>query len=151
MATRPSFDARFRPGSADPDRAWSRAGFLVGAAVNAILLWVAERLPDWFSFVTEDWDRVLPAVRVSLVTALVVYLVRFVWSPPPMGPAADGITAAVNLVAAVRVFRVFPFEFDTGFPASLLVRFVLVVAIIGSVIALVAAPFRFVSAWRKRD
>lgn len=78
---------------------------------------------------------------VSLA-ANVAYLVH---DPPWLKALGDLLTTAVGFVALLRIWQVFPFDFgETTFDWTLVVRIVLVVAIVGSAVGIVAAFVAYV-------
>lgn len=125
--------------------ATERAGNVAAILVNAALLVAARNLLDWdiLPFLTDDFDRVLPAITLSLLVTIAVHVVRLFHDSMRFAIATDAIATGFGLYAAIRLFQVFPFDFDSaGFRWHLLVRALLVVAIVGSTITIVAAPFR---------
>ncbi|MGH3334112.1 MAG: hypothetical protein ACRDPJ_22685 [Nocardioidaceae bacterium] len=137
-----SAQARKRPSAAS-----RRFGYVVAVLVDAVLLYAANVWPGWEAVpvLTGETRLVMGLVNASIVvslTANVVYLVR---DPPWLKAMGDLLTTAVGFVALLRIWRVFPFDFgDTTFDWTLVVRIVLVVAIVGSAIGIVAAFVAFV-------
>jgi hypothetical protein len=116
-----------------------RIGYVVAALVNVLVLWLVHRFLDWGwpGFLTEEWDDVLSVLSVSIGASIVANLV-FAWrSDHPIKPLGDLVTTVLGLIATIRVLRVFPFEF-TGTDWSWAVRTILIVAIVGMSIAVVA-------------
>lgn len=122
------------------ERASSRLGYLVGAAVNGVMLWAAHNLLDWDwpGFLTTEFDDVLPIITFSFVASIVANVVYFLNDGWPVKPVGELTTAVIGFVAAQRIWQVFPFEF-TESDWSWLVRLVLVVAMVGSALGAVAA------------
>jgi hypothetical protein len=121
-----------------------RVGYAFGVAANAVLLVLVNRWPGWeeLSFLTPDTERVLGIVNLSLAVGLAANLAYLVLDRPVVKRVGDLVTTAVGLAAMVRVWQVFPFDFsDYRFDATVLVRVLLVIGIVGSVIALVVALF----------
>jgi hypothetical protein len=59
----------------------------------------------------------------------------------------DAVTTSVGLASLVRIWQVFPFDFDTtSVPWDLLARWVIGVGIVGCVVAIIVALARFVRA-----
>jgi hypothetical protein len=117
-----------------------RLGYLVGAAVNAILLYLVNVEPTWTAlpFLTGDTPQVLALVNAALLMSLLANLVYAADDAPWIKALGDLLTTAVGLAAAVRIWQVFPFSFDdSGFPWEQLTRVLLVVAIVGSVIGII--------------
>jgi len=116
-----------------------RAGYLVAVLVNAAMLYAVNVWPGWESvpFLTEGMRLVIGLVNLSIVVNLganVVYLLR---DPPWLKALGDILTTAVGLVALVRIWQVFPFDFDDGsFDWTLVVRVLLGVGIVGSSIGI---------------
>lgn len=116
-----------------------RVGFVVAAACNALLLYAINVWPGWeeLSFLTAETPRVLGVVNLSLVAGLVTNVVYVAFDPPVVRTAGDLVTTAIGMVACIQVWRVFPFDFDDWwFDATLLVRALLIVAVVGSVIGI---------------
>lgn len=129
-----------RPGAHHPPTAAARFGYLIGAAVNAGMLWVAHHLLDWGwpRFLTEDFRNVLGVISLSLALGIVSNLV-FMWDDAPwVKGLSEILTAAVAVAVCVRMLQVFPFDFS-GYALdwSALARVVLVVGLVASAIVLV--------------
>lgn len=131
MTTRPA-----RP-MTRPARPASRSGSVVGAVVNAVLLWLVNGQPGWDAvpFLTEETSRVLPLVNLSLTAGVVTNLVYLVSNGPRVHALGEVLTASAGLVAAVRILQVFPFDLDEPYRTA--VQVLLVVALAGSAIAIV--------------
>jgi hypothetical protein len=110
-----------------------RLGYLLAAVLNGVMLWIAYQLLDWGwpGFLTPEFDDVLPVITVSFVMSIIANLV-YAWSDSwPIKPIGELATSIVGLVAARRIWEVFPFEFS-GNDWSWLVRLVLVAVIAGT-------------------
>ncbi|ANC29711.1 hypothetical protein [Isoptericola dokdonensis] len=125
-----------------------RAGYLVGAAVQVLLLVGLHGWPGWESapFLTARTVEVLPAVDAAIVVGLVAQLVYVVADPPRLRALGDVVVTAVGLVAIVTVWNVFPFTFPgQTFDWELLVRILLVLGAVGSVLVILAGLVRLVT------
>ncbi|PFG43744.1 hypothetical protein ATJ88_2451 [Isoptericola jiangsuensis] len=125
-----------------------RAGYVVAAGVQVLVLVVLHVWPGWQAapFLTEATVEVLPAVNASIVAGLVAQLVYVVADPPRLRAFGDVVVTAVGLVAIVTVWDVFPFTFPgQTFDWELLVRILLVLAAVGSVLAILAGLVRLVT------
>lgn len=123
-----------------PPAAARRLGYVVAAAINVAMLYVVNVWPGWqmLSFLTDDTRRVLGWVNLMLLANLVVNLVYLVDDRRWLKALGDLMTAVVGLASAIGFLRVFPFDFGAStFDATLLVRVVLIVAVIGTALALV--------------
>jgi len=116
----------------------NRLGSLLAVLVNGAGLVVLHLWPGWeeFSFLTGETRDVLGIVDAALVVGIVVNLVLLLRSPAWPTAAGTLVTTAVSLVATVRVLQVFPFDLSDGWET--VVRVSLVVAIVGSVIGILA-------------
>jgi hypothetical protein len=121
-----------------PPVAARRLGYLVAAAINVAMLYVVNVWPGWQAvpFLTEDTPRVLGLVNLTLVANLAINIVYVAYDPGWLKALGDLVAAAVGLASAIRVLRVFPFDF-TGyaFDWTPFVRVVLIVGVAGGVIA----------------
>lgn len=122
-----------------------RFGYAVAIAINAVLYFVVSHIVEWEwpGFITSDFDRVDEIVLLSLGAAIVANLV-YVWNDTmPLKAFMEATLNSISLVATIRLWQVFPFDFsahanDWGW----VVRFFLVVAMFGTGIGLVVNGIR---------
>lgn len=135
-----------RPGSFDTrGRVLSVVGHLIAIAVNLVLLYVVRNLGEWdlLPFLTDDYDRVIEPLSVSIIATIIGRALRILLPGRRIGLLIDGIVTAFGFYALLRVYQVFPFEFDPdGFRWDLLTRFVLIVGMLGSAIGVLVTPLR---------
>lgn len=112
----------------------------IGSIIGALIaLWIVNSIPGWsWRFITSDFPAILWAANLSLgvqiaANALLVFLhPRFLHY---FGQAVMNAAALLSLVITVTVF---PFNFDAVFvPGDTIVRIVLIVACVGTGIALI--------------
>jgi len=133
--------ARVRPTATA--RRW---GYVVAVIVNAIVFYAANVWPGWqaLPFVTADMALVIGFVNASILASLAANVVYLVSDPPWVKALGDLLTSTVGLVAAVRMWQVFPFDFAAGaFDWAPVVRVLLLLCIVGGAIAIVVAVARF--------
>jgi CHASE1-domain containing sensor protein len=120
-----------------PSKAARGFGYTVAAVLNAVLLYLINVRPGWRAvpFLTEDTTRVLVVVNLSLVAGIVANLLFVLYDPPRWKALGDLVTTSISLVVLFRIWAVFPFAFDAS-QWTLLARTVLVVAIVGTGIAM---------------
>jgi hypothetical protein len=129
-----------------PTQASRRAGYVIGILVNLAMLYAINVWPGWevLPFLTAELTLVLGLVNASVIVniaANVAYLVR---DPAWFKALGDAVTTTVGLLAMVRMWQVFPFDFGAStFDWELLTRILLGVGIVGSVIGIVVALVRF--------
>ncbi len=129
-----------------PSMTARRPGYLVAIGVNAVLLYVVNNLPSWHwpPFLTEDFDRVLPLLNVSIVATIAVNVVFLAFDPRWFTAVAQVGLSGVSLAVMVRTFDVFPFDFSAyEFGWSGVARVALILGMIGVVIGIVAHTVKF--------
>src|SRR3954467_4855602 len=101
-----------RQARARPSVAARRFGYLVGAAVNALLLYLANVRPGWHvvPFLTEDFAQVLVWVNASLLAGVVTNLVYLAHDSRWLTSLGGLVTTGIGLAALVRILQVFPFD-----------------------------------------
>ena len=125
-----------------------RAGYVVAVLVNAVLLWLVNVYPGWqaLPFLTDDVTDVLPWVNVSLAASLAANLVYLVTDAPRVLAAGQMVLSAIALAVTARLLAVFPFDFSAyTVDWALVTRVVLVVALLGSAVGVVAGLVRLVA------
>lgn len=135
-ATRPR---RVRTTAGRMARPARRLGYTLAALVNVVLLYLVNVNPgwEWFSFLTEDTTQVIGLVNASLWVGVAVNALWVLADPPWLRSAGQVVVSAVALAVLVQLQLVFPFDFSGwSFDPSGFVRFILVVATIGTVIGL---------------
>jgi hypothetical protein len=138
--------------SAGHSRSERRVGYCFAIAINAAMLWLVNGWPGWEAvpFLTQDTIDVIPLVNASIAAAIAVNVVYFVADPPWLRALGDVLVTAMGIVALVAWWRVFPFEFSgQTFDWELAVRVLLVLAMAGSAIAVVAGLVRLAAGGRQ--
>ncbi len=130
-------------------RGGRRVGYVFAIVINAAMIYVANNLLRWdlIPVLTDDFDRVLPAINLSLAVTIVVNVLRFAYDAPWFTRVTEIISLAFSIAAALRLYRIFPLDFDQHSVVwESLIRLVLIVAIVGSAIAIVVQLVRLVTA-----
>lgn len=116
-----------------------RSGYIVAIIVNGALLYLINARPGWQAvpFLTPATRQVLGVVNLVLALNVAVNVSYLAYDGPWLKPIGDLATAVVGLVAAIRIWQVFPFAFHGSASGwSAVVRVLLVVAIVGSCIGI---------------
>lgn len=133
--TGPSASKRRRPGGLH------RFGYALAAAVNLMLLVVVNNLLAWdlLPWLTDDFEQVLPILNLSLVASMAVNL-AYIWvDPGGFKPLVQAGLNVINLLVVFRLLRLFPFDFSGyEFDWAILARIVLILAMVGTTIAIIA-------------
>jgi hypothetical protein len=121
-----------------PSAGARRGGYVGAIVVGAALLFVLNGWPGWqaMPFLTSDTSQVLWLVNLSIAAGLAANVVYLAYDPPWVRTSGDLVTAVIGLVAAIGVWRVFPFDFGSATGWSTALRVLLVVAIVGSAIGI---------------
>lgn len=119
-----------------------RFGYAVGAGINAVLYFIVSNIVDWEwpGFITADFDRVDEVVLLSLGAAVVANLI-YVWNDTmPLKAFMEATVSSISLVATIRLWQVFPFDFsENSFDWTTVARVVLGIAIIGTAIGIITS------------
>jgi hypothetical protein len=113
-------------------------GYCIAIAFSAAFLFVLNGRPGWqqMPFLTSDTSQVLWLVNLSLAAGIAANAVYLAYDPAWLKSLGDLATTGIGLATVIRVWQVFPFDVSSGWSTA--VRVLLVVAIAGSCIALVA-------------
>lgn len=118
-------------------RATRRTGYLFAVVFNAVALFAIHTWPGWqqVPFLTSDTEQVLGWVSASLIAGLVANAVYLLADPRWLKSLGDLTITGIGLVALVRVWQVFPFDFAE--PWVLVVRILLAIGFLGSIVAMI--------------
>ena len=136
-----------------PSTASRRAGYAIGAAINAVLLWLIHVWPGWDAvpFLAADFQTVLWVVDLTLIVTIALNLIYVVRDPRWLTAAGAIVATALGLAAAVRMLQVFPFDLGDSDLWPVVFRVLLWVAIVGSVIGIIANVVTLIRASQHRD
>jgi hypothetical protein len=97
-----------------PPRGTRRLGYGISIGVQVALLIVVNNLVEWdvFSFITDEFNELVPYINVSLVASIVVNAVYFAFDPRWFKSLSQAILNVVSLVVIVQTYRIFPFDFS---------------------------------------
>lgn len=125
------------PAQLRPHTAARKFGYLLAIALNAVFFYLVNVQPGWqvVPFLTAETPQVLSVINFSLTAAIIVNIVYFFYDARWCKALGDLLLAAIALAVLERIWQVFPFTF-TGWPVQL-IHAVLVVAIIGTVVAMI--------------
>lgn len=119
-----------------------RVGYIVSIAINAVILYAANRSPGWdvVPFLTDRTPEVLGLVNASLIAGIIANFVYVVWDPPRLRALGDLVTLSIGIAAMTRIWQVFPFDFSAySFNWEVVARILLGLGIAGSAIAIIVA------------
>lgn len=126
-----------------------RFGYWVSITINFILLYVVNKLPDWESpaFLSDDIDQVIPIVSLSLAASIVLGFINLSIASRALKSGGEIISAVIAMVATVRIWQVFPFDFsDYAVNWEPLTRVILVLAMVGITIAIIVQTVKLIVA-----
>jgi hypothetical protein len=117
----------------------AEVGYVVAIIINGMLLYVVRHLVEWdiVPFLTDEFDQVVPIISLSLIASVVVNGLRLAGVPNWLALLGDLISTTISLVATLRIYTVFPFDFDDGVPWDLAARGLLIIALFGTAVALI--------------
>ena len=118
-----------------------RFGYGVAAVVNLVLLFIVHNLLDWGipSFLTQDFEQLLPLLSISIVGSVVVNLAYMSYDDRWFKSLTQAVLAGIALFVAIRTFVIFPFDFTPySFDWDVLARAILVFLIVALTISMIA-------------
>ena len=130
-------------------QATRRFGYGVAVAVNIVMLWIVNNLLDWGwpSWLTDDFEQVLPIINVSIVATIVVNLVYIVYDATWFKSMLQVGLLVISLMVTIRLYRVFPFDFSAySFNWEPVTRGILIFVCVGIGIGLIAELVKFAKA-----
>jgi len=128
-------------------KAGRRVGYAIAVAVNLLMLYLINVRPGWAAvpFLTDDTVEVLYLVNLSLIVSASVNVLYLGYDTRWFVALGGLATTGVGVVVLARIWQVFPFAFSPGTDWAVVVRVLLVLAIVGSVIALIVQSVQLVA------
>jgi hypothetical protein len=126
-----------------------RTGYAIAALVNVVLLVVVNNVLawGWFSWLTNDFELVLPLINLSLTATILVNLAYMTYDAAWFKSLCEIGLLAISIAVAVRTFRVFPFDFSAyTWDWDATVKLTIACAIIGMSIAIVVHTVKLIVA-----
>lgn len=120
-------------------RTGKRFGYSVAIAVNLALMFAANNFLEWGwpSFLTDDFELLLPLVNLSLTASIVANVIYLWFDPAWFKSVCQIVLGAIGLLVTIRTYQVFPFDFSAyDFNWEAVTRLVLVIGMIGMGIGL---------------
>lgn len=116
---------------------------LVNAAmivvVNNILEW------GWFSWLTNDFELLIPIINLSLMASILVNLAYMVYDAEWFKSMCEIGLLVISITVAVRTFQVFPFDFSAySWDWEATTKMIIACAIIGMSIALIVNAVKLI-------
>ena len=92
----------------------SRVGYAIAVGVNLVLLFVVNNLLawGWVPFLTEDFERLLPIVDLSLVVGAGVNVAFIFYNAPWFRSVGQIVQNAVSILVIIATLKIFPFDFS---------------------------------------
>lgn len=120
-------------------------GYFVAVMVNVVMLVLVNAVPGWrvLPFLTEDFVSLLWLVNLSMVASAFVNVAYLAYEAAWFKSVSQIGVTAIGLLAAIRTWQVFPFDFSPHTsPWENLTRLLIALAIFGSVVAILVELVR---------
>ncbi len=117
-----------------------RFGYMVAIVINVIMLVVVNNILEWgwFSFLTEDFESMIPLINISLVATILANGVYLAYDPAWFKSSSQMVLNLISLIVTIRMYQVFPFDFSASqFDWEPIVRVVIILGIVGTGLAVV--------------
>jgi hypothetical protein len=118
----------------------SRFGYIVAIVINVVMLVIVNNILEWgwLPFLTADFGQLIWLIDVSLLATIAVNAIYLVYDAPWFKSVCQIGLGGITIAVAVRTYQVFPFDFSASqFNWEPLARFVIVLAVIGTVIGMI--------------
>lgn len=118
------------------DKEHHRGEFIAAVIVNIICWYIANNLLNWnLSFISPTFSDVLGILNLFLITAIIINFIFIFYNASWFRNLLSIITAILGVIVAYTFLTVFPFILNDTLALAL--KILLVLAIIGSFIAII--------------
>ncbi len=119
-----------------------RVGYAIGIVFAFLGLWVINNFQEWgWRFITDEWSQVDQIVHYSIYLSLMVYGAFILYDQKRFYYAGRLAMDGFGIYVGVRMYQVFPFDFQYLFGGwdwlNAVFPWVIIIGIIGGVIAIV--------------
>jgi hypothetical protein len=128
-----------------------RFGYVLAAAINLAMLYVATHLLEWQwpPWLTARFDDVLPLLSVSLIVTAAFNVAWIAYDARWFKSTGTIVQSIISGAVTVRMLQVFPFDFSAyDFNWESVARAVLILALVGVSIGLVAESVKLIASQR---
>ena len=133
--------AEKRPSVTKSPPTGKRFGYLLAAVINAVLVYVVHNLLTWdvAPFLTDAFEKVVPIITISLIATAIFNVIYIFFDAAWFKSLTQIGLLGVSIAATARFYQVFPFDFsDYEFDWATLAKVVMILAIVGAVVGIVA-------------
>lgn len=134
--------------SPDMKQLGRQVGYAIAVVVNLVMLVIAHNILDWgwLPFLTGDFAQVVPWISLGLIASIVANVVyQFNDTLIVKSTGQIGVTL-ISVLVTYQIWQVFPFDFSAyEFNWGVLVRVLLVVAMVGAGIGVLAGATKLAS------
>ena len=126
-----------------------RLGYLIGIALSAAILFVANNLLEWdiLPFLTPDFEQLLPVINAALVASILVNAIWILYDAAWIRSTGQIILNLTSIAVLALTLRVFPLDFSPySFDWETLTKAILLIVIIALVIATIVEIAKLASA-----
>jgi len=120
-------------------------GYLVAVAVNAALFYIVSHVTEWGwpSFLTKDFDRVDQLILISIGATIIANLAYAAYDELVFKSFAEATLNVISLVATIRVYQVFPFDFTgSQFDWTWVARLGLILVLVATTVSFLTQVIR---------
>lgn len=119
-----------------------RVGYAFGIAFGFLFLWIIGNIDDWgWKFITAEWSQVEGIVRTSIIIDLIAYGIFLISDGKVLYYLGKLISNAFSFYVGIRMFQVFPFDFNELFSGwgwlNTVLPILIILGLVGLGIALV--------------
>lgn len=129
-------------------------GYVVAIAINIVVLWILSKLPDWdFKFLTEKYVDVLSIVELSLYVGIGGNILLIVCDTQWFKGIIQIIINIVSFIAALAIYRVFPFDFGAVNQnwLTIFIKVFLIVVMVGIAIGAIVEFVKLFTAKKNKE
>jgi hypothetical protein len=135
-------------------RTGRRFGYGVAVVVNLVMLVAVQFILDWgwLPFLTSEFSSLVPWISLSLLASIVTNLVYQFNDTSFVKSTGQILANLISLFVSYQIYLVFPFDFSAyGFDWEVIARIVLILAMVGSGIAVLTEAMKLVSGESVRE
>lgn len=90
-----------------------RVGYVFAILFTVLFLWIVNNVDNWgWQFITDEWNEVVDILLLSIYLSIIVYVLFIITDTKFFYYIGKLVTDGFSIYVGIRMYQVFPFDFN---------------------------------------